>query len=94
MSGPIPASVVKWTVVQIWDTEVPEEVLKALKKEQKDPKGYVFSLMWKDLFVYNGEEGWCLNEETLEVCEAWLDRLCKELHIGGDECFYLKIGRS
>lgn len=85
-----------WKVIQIWDTEVPDEIWKAIKAEQRLPKneGYVYGLMWDDALFYHGEDGWCLNDSTLEIAETWLEEHRKFHGLGEREAFWFKIGIS
>lgn len=96
------SDMVAWTVIQIWDTEVPDKILNALKAEQKrtridyadDKRGAVFSLMWQDMLFYCGEDGWCLDDETLEVVEPWLEEHRKYHGIPDQAAFWFRVKRS
>lgn len=83
---------VTWKVIETWDTEVPGEILEAIKKDQQDTnEGYVYSLMWKDAFLYHGEDGWVLNDETLAAGEAWLEEHRTFHGLPNNGCFWLRI---
>jgi hypothetical protein len=86
------SSLASWYVVEIWDTEVPDEILEAIKKDQKESEnGYVYSLMWKDAFLYHGEDSWVLSDETLAVAEEWLEEHRRFHDLGESECFWFRI---
>lgn len=96
------SSLATWHVIEIFDTEVPEDVLKALEAEQKrtrqdvkvDKRGAVYSLMWEDMLFFHGEDGWCIDDETLEVCQVWLEDHRKEHGIDEQVAFWFRVKRS
>jgi hypothetical protein len=84
-----------WRVIETWDSEVPDEIRQVIRKDQKDhEEGYVYSLMWQDAFLYHGEDGWVLNDETLTVAEEWLEAHREEHGLARDSCFWFRVKRS
>lgn len=84
-----------WDVIEIFDTDVPKKILKAFDKAQSgDEEGYVFKLMWGDAFIYHGEDGWVLDEETLGVAEKWLEKHRVHHNLGQSACFWFRIKRA
>ncbi len=86
------SNLVQWQVIETWDTEVPDEIRKVMKEDQcNDREGYIYKLMWNDIFLYHGEDGWVLNDDTLNVAEAWLEQH-REFHdLAEDSCFWFRI---
>ena len=96
------SNLVTWQVIETWDTEVPDDVLKALKAEQKrtrsdykdDKRGAVFSIMWQDMLFFHGEDGYCIDDETLEVVEKWLEEHREYHGLAEDSRFWVWVKRS
>jgi hypothetical protein len=84
-----------WKVVEIWDYDIDDDTLAALEKEAARKKdSFIYYLMWNDLFFYHGEDGWCLSDKTLRVCEKWLEaHRCKH-YIGDRDVFWVRIKKS
>jgi len=90
----MPSQLANWKVIEIFDTEVPNDVLKAIDKEQNDSLGYVYALMWKDAMFYHGEDGWCLSDSTLVTAERWLEEQRLAHGLAEDGCFWFRVKRS
>lgn len=98
MTKLIPATaignVAHWTIIEVWEDDIPPEIFKALTVEAARKNGHVYTLMWDDLFFYRGEDGWCLDEVTLEIAGAWLEEQRCLHHITGTKPIWFRIQRS
>jgi hypothetical protein len=84
-----------WRVIETYDTEVPEDILAALEKEADREKDcHIYRLMWDDLFWYCGEDGIVLSDDTLEVCEKWIEGHMREHGISHGECYWFRVKMS
>jgi hypothetical protein len=89
------SNLVTWQVIEIWDTEVPDEILKALVAEQGRQEGSsIYSLMWGDSFVLHGEDGWCASDATLAVAEDWLEVHRKAHNLDERSAFWFRVKKS
>jgi hypothetical protein len=85
----------RWKVIETFDTEVPDDILAALEKEAARKKYcHIYKLMWDDLFWYCGEDGIVLSDDTLAVCETWIEGHMKEHGIEPGECYWFRIKKS
>ena len=90
---PQTAGRVYWEVIEIFEDEVPKKLLKALELEAKSD-GYVHKLMFNDLFMYHGEDGWVLSDSSLDTGEKWLDKLAANFGLRPHQVFWFRIKRA
>jgi hypothetical protein len=89
------SSLQRWDVIEIFDTEVPKKIMKAIEVDQSDTDtGYVYSLMWKDAVFLHGEDGWCLRDDTLAVAEKWLEKHREQHGLSERQSFWFRIKRA
>jgi hypothetical protein len=86
----IDSTLQRWQVIATFDTEVPKKILTAIAGDPMTDR-----ILVHDLFIYHGEDGWCLaNNSTLKTCERWLNALLKKHCVRQDEPAWLWIKAS
>lgn len=77
-----------YKVIEVDRAEVPADIFRAIEAEQARDHGFVYSLQWDDPFIYHGEEGWAVLDDSIE---PWLEKQRDDHHIREDEPCYLRI---
>lgn len=89
------SKLVQWEVIEIFDNEVPKKLMKVFEQDQANADtGYVYTLMWKDCFLFHGEDGWCIGDSLITAAEKWLEKHREQHGLGERTPFWFRIKRA
>lgn len=85
-----------WPVLEMWDTDVPPKVLEALRScvvahDDPNEERYVYNICWGDLLFYHGEDGWALDDDTLNETEEWLESMRVQAEMPNTTWFWVRV---